>query len=77
MPRPLPVIREPDLSAMAVFTPEGAAYLEVGGPGCGEAMYTVDQVQQLEEIIASFKRAVMFEEGRPEPRRNKHREPLF
>lgn len=76
MARSLPVLREPDLFAMAVFTPEGAAYLEVGGPGVGEALYTIDQVQKLEEIIASFKRAVMFEDGRPEPRRNKHREPL-
>lgn len=76
MTRPLPAIRQPELSAMAVFTPEGAAYLQVGAPGVGEAIYTVDQVDQLEDIIASFKRAVLFEDGRPEPRRTKHREAL-
>lgn len=77
MNRPLPTISEPELTAMAVFHPNGAQVLEVGIAGtASDTVYTRDQVRQLKDIIDAFERQCTFEDGRPSERFRMHKEPL-
>ena len=76
MNRSLPQIQTPEIIALAEFRPSGEAVLLVGFPGQPDVPYTRDQVDQLEEKIAAFKRQCMFEDGRPDTRLRTHREAL-
>jgi hypothetical protein len=77
MNRPLPSRPEAEIVAMAIFEPSGTQYLAVAITGTPvDVLYTRDQVDQLEEKIAAFKRAVTFEDARPIERPRRHREPL-
>lgn len=75
MTRPLPSIRAPELTAMAVFEPNGAAFLEVCA-GAYDVAFSRDQVAALKEKIAAFERASLFEDGRPAERLHRHKEAL-
>ncbi|WP_297105208.1 hypothetical protein [uncultured Devosia sp.] len=76
MTRPLPHIREPEVTAMAVFCPNGVAFLEVGFAGHPDIPFTREQVAQLKEKIENFERQCLFEDGRPDERHRIHREAL-
>lgn len=77
MNRPLPERAAAEVTAMAVFEPSGRHYLEVCIAGTPiDVVYTRDQVEQLEEKIAAFKRVATFEDGRPVERVRRHKEPL-
>lgn len=77
MNRPLPPVAEPELTAMAVFHPNGAQVLEVGIAGtASDTMFSRDQVRQLKEKIEAFERQCTFEDGRPNERFRMHKEPL-
>lgn len=77
MPRPIPKPRHLPLLAQGHVYPDGAAYLEIAMQGAGqEVTFTRDQVGELEEKIAAFKRFVTFEDGRPVERTHPYREAL-
>jgi len=77
MNRPLPKLPEAEIVAMAVFEPAGTHYLEVAIAGTPvDVLYTRDQVEQLEEKIAAFKRASIMEDVRAVERLRRHKEPL-
>lgn len=77
MGRPLPRPRHLPLLGRGHVYPDGSAYLEVAMQGVGnEVTFTRDQVGELEEIIASFKRFITVEDARPVERTNPYREAL-
>lgn len=77
MPRLLPRPRHLPIIALGHVHPDGSAYLEIAMQGAGnEVTFTRDQVSELEEKIAAFKRFVAFEEGRPCERTHPYREAL-
>lgn len=77
MGRPLPQVRHLPLLGRGHVYPDGSAYLEVAMQGVGnEVTFTRDQVDELEEIIASFRRFVLMEDARPIERTHHYRETL-
>lgn len=77
MPRPIPILRPMPLLAQGHVYPDGSAYLEIAVQGTGRDLtLTRDQVAELEEKIAAFRRFVIFEEARPIERTHHYRESL-
>ena len=76
MSRSLPPTREPEVTAMAVFSPNGVAVFEVGFAGHPDVPFSREQVTQLKEKIEAFERVCLFEDGRPDERVRVRREAL-
>ena len=68
--RPVPRITPSAIIAGIRFDPNGAHQLEVAVPGEIVGMrFSRDQVEQLDRVIAEFRRAVLFEDGGPDRHR--------